>query len=184
MARGRGIAGAARATVPAGLPLQSHQARLTLATRSPSRDSACPAPRPPPAAPSGGRPEPQSRVAGRPAACRGRSTSNPRIEVAAWAAFHALLEWVRFQVTILKFFRNRSQRWLLFFLLPTLKKQHACTKGMFVMFEVSTEHSTGVLPQLIGARLYHRETGSPSDEVSLCSSGCCGAHYDSPSSTS
>lgn len=49
-ARGRGIAGAARATVPARLPLESRQARLTLATRSPSRDSACPAPRPPPAA--------------------------------------------------------------------------------------------------------------------------------------
>lgn len=56
------------------------------------------------------------------------------------------------------------------------------------MFEVSTEHSTGVLPQLIGARLYHKETTPPThthtDEVSLCSSGCYGAHYDSPSSTS
>lgn len=50
LARGRGIAGAARATVPAGLPVQSGQARLTLATRSPSPASACPAPRPPPAA--------------------------------------------------------------------------------------------------------------------------------------
>lgn len=53
------------------------------------------------------------------------------------------------------------------------------------MFEVNTEHSTGVLPQLIGARFYHREpTHTHTDEVSLCSSGCYGAHYDSPSSTS
>lgn len=56
LARGRGIAGAARATVPAGLPVQSSQALLTLATRSLSPASACPAPRPPPSAPSAGTP--------------------------------------------------------------------------------------------------------------------------------
>lgn len=35
------------------------------------------------------------------------------------------------------------------------------------MFKVNTEHSTGVSPQIIGGRFYHRETPPPPRQVSL-----------------